>query len=439
MNGKRLLLSVGTVCAMLMVHAQELSVNLQKAIDIALAENPTIKVADKEIELKRIADSEAWQALLPEVTANASIQHTLLAAEMNLGGQKFKMGADNRNTAAASATLSVPVFAPAVYQTMKLTKVDIELAREKARSSRLDLINQVTKAYYQMLLAQDSYEVMQQSYNISKENYDVISSKFDVGRVSEYDKITAEVQMRSMNSSLVSAQNGLTLAELQLKVLMGINTDLKVVIDDKLVNYENGLKLADVDASEAALENNAAIRQLDLNRTMLERTLKIQRTGFMPNVAFSLTGQYQSLQNDNWRIWNYDWSPSASFTIAVSIPIFRASNWTKLKSTKLQLASLEDTKANTQRQLVMAAQNYMHSMASSIAQVNSNREAITKADKALSIAKTRYDVGRGTILELNQSEVALTQAQLTYNQSIYDYLRNKADLDYTLGRETYLR
>jgi len=439
MNGKRLLLSVGTLCVALMVQAQDLTLNLQKAIDIALAENPTIRVADKEIELKRIADTEAWQALLPEVTANASLQHTLLAAEMNLGGQKFKMGADNRNTAAASATLSVPVFAPAVYQSMKLTKMDIELAREKARSSRLDLINQVTKAYYQMLLAQDSYEVMQQSYDISKENYDVISSKFDVGRVSEYDKITAEVQMRSMNSSLVSAQTGLTLAELQLKVLMGINTDVKVVIDDKLENYETALKLENIEDSESLLQNNSAIRQLDMNRSMLERTLKMQRTNFMPNVAFSLTGQYQSLQNDNWRVWNYEWSPSASFTIAVSIPIFRASNWTKLKSTKLQIASLEDTKANTQRQLAMAAQNYMHNMASSMAQVNSNREAITKADKALSIAKTRYDVGRGTILELNQSEVALTQAQLTYNQSIYDYLRNKAELDYTLGRETYLR
>ena len=290
-----------------------------------------------------------------------------------------------------------------------------------------------------MLLAQDSYEVMQQSYDISKENYDVISSKFDVGRVSEYDKITAEVQMRSMNSSLVSAQTGLTLAELQLKVLMGINTDVKVVIDDKLENYETALKLENIDEGESLLQNNSAIRQLDMNRSMLERTLKMQRTNFMPNVAFSLTGQYQSLQNDNWRIWNYEWSPSASFTIAVSIPIFRASNWTKLKSTKLQIASLEDTKANTQRQLAMAAQNYMHNMAASMAQVNSNREAIMKADKALSIAKTRYDVGRGTILELNQSEVALTQAQLTYNQSIYDYLRNKAELDYTLGRETYLR
>lgn len=438
-NGRKLLLSVGALFAVAAMSAQQIDIDLQKAIDIALAENPTIKVADKEIELKRIADTEAWQALLPEVTANASLQHTLLAAEMNLGGNKFKMGKDDTNTAALSGTLSVPVFAPAVYQNMKLTKTDIELAREKARSSRLDLINQVTKAYYQMLLAQDSYEVMQQSYDISKENYDVISAKYDVGRVSEYDKITAEVQMRSMNSSLVSAQTGLTLAELQLKVLMGINTDVKVVIDDKLENYEHALKLADVDADEAALENNSAMRQLDMNHSLLERTLKIQRTSFMPTVAFTLTGQYQSLYNNNWNIWNYNWSPSASFAIAVSIPIFRASNWTKLKSTKLQLSSLEDTRDNTQRQLVMAAQNYMHNMAASIAQVNSNKEAVSKADKALSIASTRYEVGRGTILELNQSEVALTQAKLTYNQSIYDYLRNKAELDYTLGRETYLR
>ena len=447
-KGRRLFLCLMASIMAMGTKAQEsvqtesvgtLDLNLERAIEIALAENPTIKVADKDIELKKVADKEAWQALLPEVNVTGNLQHTILATEMKLGGEKFKMGKDNANTVAAVATLSIPLFAPTIYQNMKLTKTDIKLAQEKARSSRLDLIKQVSKAYYQALLAKDSYEVMQKSFKTSKQNYEVVEKKFNVGRVSEYDKITAEVQMRSMNSSLVSAQNGLTLAELQLKVLMGINTDIKVVIDDKLENYENGLKLADVDASEAALENNAAIRQLDLNRTMLERTLKIQRTGFMPNVAFSLTGQYQSLQNDNWRIWNYDWSPSASFTIAVSIPIFRASNWTKLKSTKLQLSSLEDTKANTQRQLVMAAQNYMHSMASSIAQVNSNREAITKADKALSIAKTRYDVGRGTILELNQSEVALTQAQLTYNQSIYDYLRNKADLDYTLGRETYLR
>ena len=281
MKGKRVLLSVGVMLAVASGFAQQIDITLQKAIDIALAENPTIRVADKDIELKRIADTEAWQALLPEVSATASLQHTLLAAEMNLGGNKFKMGKDDTNTAALVGTLSVPLFAPAVYQNMKLTKQDIELAREKARSSRLDLINQVTKAFYQMLLAQDSYKVMQQSYDISKENYDVISAKYDVGRVSEYDKITAEVQMRSMNSSLVSTQTGLTLAELQLKVLMGITTDVTLVLDDKLENYENDLKLAEIISSESELQNNSAIRQLDMNRSILERTLKIQRTSFM--------------------------------------------------------------------------------------------------------------------------------------------------------------
>lgn len=439
MKGKGLLLGVGLLLGAGTLNAQQLDLTLQQAIGIALDENPTIKVADKEIQVKKIADTEAWQALLPSVTANASVQHTLLAAEMNLGGNKFKMGEDNTNTGVLAGTLSLPLFAPTVYQNMKLTKTDIELAREQARNSRLDLVNQVTKAFYQMLLSQDSYKVMQESYKTSKENFDVVNEKYKVGSVSEYDKISAEVQMRSMNSSMVSTQTALTLAELQLKVLMGIDPNIKVVINDKLENYENELVLAEVDDTEAALQNNSAMRQFDINREMLDRALKIQRTSFMPTVSFSLTGQYQSLYNKNWSLWDYDWSPSASFTIGISIPIFTASNWTKLKTTKLQISELEDNRLNTRRQLAMSAQSYMHNMASSIVQVESNKEAVRQADKAVTIAAKRFDVGKGTILELNQSEVALTQSQLTYNQSIYDYLVNKSELDYTLGRETYLK
>ena len=174
-----------------------------------------------------------------------------------------------------------------------------------------------------------------------------------------------------------------------------------------------------------------------MNRSMMERALKIQRTNFMPTVAFVLTGQYQSLYNSNWSVWDYSWSPSASFTISVNIPLFRASNWTKLKTTKLQLLQLDDNRLNTQRQLTMAVESYKQNMAASIAQTESNKEAVRQADKAVSIAAKRYEVGRGTILELNQSEVALTSAQLTYNQSIYDYLIVKANLNYTLGREDY--
>lgn len=435
MKETKLFLIIGLFFVGIPSFSQQIDLTLQKAIDIALAENPTIRVADKEIQLKENAQKEAWMALLPEVTANASLQHTLIAAEMKLSGNSFKMGRDGVNTGNVSAALNVPVFAPAVYQAMKLSKEDILLAQEKARGSRLDLINQVTKAYYHVLLAQDSYDVVQKAYNTSKQSYDVVEQKFNVGKVSEYDKISAEVQMRSMNSSLVSTKNALSLVKLQLKVLMGINPDLDVNIVDKLENYQNEMLLSEVTAVTDELQNNSTLKQLDLNKSMLERNLKIQRTNFMPTVAFSLTGQYQSLYNDNWKVWDYEWSPSASFTFAVSIPIFKASNWTKLKSTKIQLSQMTDSRLNTERSLLMSVQSYRNNMASSIAQMESNKTAVEQADKAVTISAKRYEVGRGTILELNQSQVALTQAQLTYVQSIYEYLTNKSDLNYTLGRE----
>ena len=231
----------------------QLDLTLGKAIEIALAENPTIRVADKDVELKKVADKEAWQSLLPTLDANLSFSHSIKVAEMKIGEQKVKFGQDGTSTATGALSLNLPVFAPAVYQNMKLTKDDILLAQEKARGSRLDLINQVTKAYYSALLAQDSYGVMQKSYNTSKENYEVVNNKYKVGAVSEYDKISAEVQMRNMNSSVVSAQTGLTLALLQLKVLMGVTANVDVNIQDSLERYESELLLPQVTADELTL------------------------------------------------------------------------------------------------------------------------------------------------------------------------------------------
>ena len=417
----------------------KLELTLDKAIEIALAENPTIKVAEKDIELKQVAHSEAWQTLLPSLGINATLQHTIQAATMNLGGNSFKMGRDNTNTATGTATLNLPLFAPTVYQNMKLTKEDIKLAQEKSRSSKLDLINQITKAFYAAILAQDSYRVMEKGYNTAKVNYDIVTAKYDVGKVSEYDKISSEVQMRSMSSSLVSAQTGLTLAILRLRVLMGVTENIGISIKDSLKNYENSLALPETENAGDLLANNSSLRQLDMNISLLERSRKLLKTNFMPTLSIQLSGQYQSLYNTDWNVFGYNYSPSSSLMFTLSIPIYQASNWTKLKTNKLQIAQLQDQRENTRRQLNMAVETYKQNMASTIASVVSNAEAVKQAEKAVTISSKRYEVGRGTILELNQSETAETQAKLTYVQSIYDYLTNKADLDYTLGRENYLK
>lgn len=417
------------------MFAQTVDLNLQKAIEIALAENPTIKIADKDIRLKEIADKEAWQSLLPTVSSQLALQHSIKVAAIKTPNGEFKMGKDGTTTATGGITLSLPIYAPAVYQNMKLTKDDILLAQEKAHSSRLSLVNQVTKAYYAALLAKDSRDVIQRSYDVSKENFDVVDKKFQVGKVSEYDKISAEVQMRSMNSSVTSAQTGLELAILQLKVLMGINTDFDIVINDSLKAYENSVTLANTESNTNEIENNSSLRQIDMNMGLLKRTDKILHTNFLPTIGMQISGMYQSYSNDDWNVFGYKYSPSSTLSISVNIPIFTASNWTKLKSSKIKMEQLSDTRVNTVRQLNMAAQSYRKNMLTSISKLESDRQAVMQADKAVSISAKRYDVGKGTILELNQSETALTQAELTYHQSIFDFLTNKADLDYTLGRE----
>lgn len=442
MTGKKLLLTTMALCAFGFAKAQNapaakdtLTLTLDQAVEIALDENPTMKVAADEIALKKVASKEAWQSLLPEASINGSLDHTLKAAEMKLNDMSFKMGQDGTNTVNAGLSINLPLFAPAVYRAMSMTKTDIELAVEKSRESELDLVNQVRKAFYQLMLAQDSYEVLQGSYKLAEDNFNIVNAKYEQGAVSEYDKISAEVQMRSLKPSVISAANAVTLAKLQLKVLMGITADVELKTNDNLTNYETTVFANQLQDEEVGLDNNTTMKQLDLNMRLLEKNVKSLRTNFIPTLSMSFSYNYQSLYNPNINIFEYNWSNSSSLMFNLSIPLYRASNFTKVKSARIQMRQLDWNRINTERQLNMQVTSYRNNMAANSEQVLSNKENVNQAKKAVTIAGKRYDVGKGTVLELNSSQVSLTQAQLTYNQSIYDYLVSKADLDQVLGKE----
>ena len=442
LTGKKMLLTAMALCAFGFAKAQTeqttqntLTLTLDKALEIALDENPTIKVAAEEIALKKVASKEAWQSLLPEASLNGSLDHTIKAAEMKLNDMSFKMGQDGTNTANAGLSINLPLFAPAVYRAMSMTKTDIELAVEKSRASELDLINQVTKAYYQLMLAQDSYEVLQGSYKLAEDNFNVVNAKYQQGAVSEFDKISAEVQMRSIKPNVISAANAVTLAKLQLKVLMGITADVDIKTDDNLTNYESMLFANQLKEEDMSLENNTTMKQFELNMKLLEKNVKSLKTNFMPTLSMSFSYQYQSLYNPNINFFDYTWSNSSSLMFNLSIPLYRASNFTKVKSARIQMRQLDWNRIDTERKLNMQVVSYRNNMTASSEQVVSHKENVMQAEKAVQIAGKRYEVGKGTVLELNSSQVSLTQAQLTYNQSIYDYLVAKADLDQVLGKQ----
>ena len=431
--GIRPMMMVALALCSLGATAQEtLRLTLDKAIEIALSDNPTIEVANQTVELKRISDKETVMGLLPEASLSGAYTRTIKKQTMVMNGMKFQVGIPNQYQ--GGLTVSLPVFAPTLYKSMKLTKTDVELAVEQARASKQDLVNQVTKAFFQMLLAQDSHVVLEKSYAQAEANFNIVKAKYEQGKVSEYDKISAEVQMRNLQPSVISARNAVELSRLQLVVLMNIDPDMAFELDDNLADYEEAVFAGVLTADSTSLNNNSSLIQLDMNTRMLQQTLSLNKQNFIPMVALQFNYMYTCMA-DNFKFNTYEWNPYSNVSLSVSVPLFKYSNFSAMKKTNLQISQLMKNRDYTARQLAMQQQSYLNSMAASAEQVSSNKEAITQAQKGRDIAEKLYEVGRGTVLELNSAEVALTQARLTYVQSIYDYLTAKADLDKLQGKE----
>ena len=415
-------------------QAQEaLRLSLVKALEVAQSDNPTIKVADKEIEKKKYANKEIIAGLFPKISASGGYTYTIKKQTFAMMGQTYKVGQSNNYN--VGVNLSLPLFAPTLKKSIELSAKDIELAVESARSSNQDLVNQVTKAYYQLLLAQDSYEVLKKSYSQSEANYEVVNNKFKQGVVSEYDKIRAEVQVRNLKPSVISAENAVNLTKLQLKVLIGLDANQNIEIEGNLANYENSMCAEALNVDTAMIDNNTQLKQLKLQNDMLDKQLQINKSGYLPSVALSSQFSYISM-NENFKFGNYKWNPYSIVGVTISVPIYEGSvRLYKKKQLQLQMDQLSLNTLNLRRNLDVQMKNYMDNIQKSIEQVSSNKESVRLAEKGCLIAQKRYEVGKGTILELNDSELALTQSKLAYNQAIFDYLSAKTDLEKVLGKD----
>jgi len=431
---KKMLLVVTALLFCSISHSQEaLKLSLEKALEIAQSESPTIKVADKEIEKKQYAKKGIIAALLPNISASGGYTYTIKKQVFAMMGQSIKVGQSNNWNAGLS--LALPVFAPTLTKSIELSAKDVELAVESARSSRQDLINQVTKAYYQLLLAQDSYDVLKKGYTHSENNYEVVNNKFKQGVVSEYDKIRAEVQVRNLKPGMVSAENAVNLTKLQLKVLIGLDTNQNIDIEGNLSDYENSMFAEALNVDTTLLDNNTQLKQMKLQGEMLDKQLQVNKSAYLPSVALSSQFSYISM-NEDFKFGEYKWNPYSTIGLSLTIPIYDGNGRSyKVKQTKLQMEQLNLNTLNIKRNLDVQMKNYMDNMKKSIEQVGSNKESVKQAEKGCAIAKKRYEVGKGTILELNDSELALTQSKLAYNQSIFDYLSAKADLEKVLGKD----
>ena len=148
-------------------------------------------------------------------------------------------------------------------------------------------------------------------------------------------------------------------------------------------------------------------------------------------MAASINYNYSAMGDDQ-----LSWFPSSTAALSLSIPVFDGfqKRYT-IKQSKVTRNMLALQREDTERNLRIAIRNYNDQMALCIKNYQAANSTVEIAQKSYDISAKMYEVGKATLVELNDAQLALTQAQLTQAQAIYNFMVTKATLDELIGKE----
>ena len=410
-------------------------ITLEQALQIALSENVAVKVADLEIKRTEYAKKGAYASLFPQIDLSASYQRTIKKQKMymNMGGAPMEIEVGMFNTLNAGATAALPLVNAQLWESLKISAIDVELAVEKARSSRLDMVTQVKNAYFGILFAKEALNVYEQVYDNAIRNLEETQKKFDAQKVSEFELIRAKTSVANAIPNIYNAESSVELALWQLKAVLGVDLDMNIDIAGALEDYSQQM-LYDIHQHDTiSLERNTTMRQLAYQVEQLAKNIRIQKFACLPSLAASFNFSYISMANDV-AFKEFPWSPYSTFALSLNIPIFAGGKRHQaIRQATNQHQQVQLQVENTERQLKIAIRQQLNTMETNMKSFYAAQEAVASAQKAYSIAEAAYSVGRSTQTDLNDAQLALTQAQLAQYQAVYNFVIAKSQLEQTLG------
>jgi len=221
---------------------------------------------------------------------------------------------------------------------------------------------------------------------------------------------------------------------MQLKVLLSLDLDTPLEVAGNISDYETEIA-AFQGMGSMILDNNSSLRSIDIQLEKLCKTYELIRSQRLPSLAGFANYQLQ-MQSEEFT-FNRLWTNSVARGLALQIPIFnKLSISLKEKQTKVGIRQMSYQREMVENNLTLALRNSLNEMNRAKIQLESDKEAVMQARKGYEIAKVRYSTGTGTLLELNDTEVALTRSQLNLNQTIYDFIKARNEFEKVTGRET---
>ena len=452
-------------------------ITLEQALEIALSENISVKVADMEIERSEYAKKGSYAALWPQIDASGAYQRTIKKQVMymdfdmsSLGGMlgggtgegegtelpdgvelpdgagsstEDKPSSSNSggmevgrwNTWSTGVSAAMPLVNAQLWQSLKISGMDVELAVEKARASRLDMVTQVKQAYYSVLLSKQAFDVYKQVYENAVRNYEETQKKYDAEKASEMELIRSKTTVANAIPNVYNAESSVILALWQLKAVLGVDLEMNIDVAGALEDYGQQM-FYDIHSHDGAtLEDNTTMKQLAIQTEQLAQMVKMQKFANIPSLALAFNYSINAMTND-FNFSEYKWTPYSYVGLSLSIPIFAGGKrYNAIRQSENQYRQVQLQSLNTERQLKIAIRQHLTTMEMNMKSYYAAQDAVASAQKGYDIMEMSYQVGRGTLIELNDAQLALTQAQLAESQAIYNFLNAKAQLEQTLGQD----
>lgn len=449
-------------------------ISLEQALKIALSENIAVKVADKEIERTKYAKKGTYASLFPQIDATGSYQRTIKKQVMYMdfdmssfgGGSAAGSGSTGSGTAgtgegsgtgsgstasssknngglevgrwntwSAGLSASMPVVNAQLWKSIKISGMDVELAVEKARASRLDMVSQVKNAYYAVLFSKEAFNVYKEVYENAMTNYAETEKKYNVQKATDLDMARAKTNVANAIPNVYNAESSIILALWQLKAVMGIDLEMNIDVEGAIEDYSEYMTSDVTKADSISLDRNSTMKQLEIQANELAQSIKTQQYAYIPTLALAFNYSYNAMTND-FNFKEYRWTPYSYVGVSLSIPIF--SGGKRLNQVRQARNSYEQMRlqmTSTERNLKISIRQSLNTMETNVKSYDAAKDAVASAEKAYKIAEKSYEVGRATLTDLNDAQLALTQARLAESQAVYNFIVAKTQLEQTLGQD----
>lgn len=404
---------------------ETVALNLDDAMLRAFQTNPTVSIAQYELDSARASYNAARQSRGISISANHTTQRGGYDDAQQAAPGIWTKGIGNNHANSLSASL--PIFTGGKLSgTIKQAKANYQYNEVGVQRTYNEMRSTVTDGYFNMLQADNIQKLSAESVTRLEDHLKNVQAQYDVGVVAKVDVLRSQVELANAKQTLIQAENSYQVAEANMNKIVGLPMDTNLKLDNLLV-YNAYDKNMD-DCLAYAAEHRPELMQAKYGVDAAKGALMVARSGHMPQVAASATQQWSDSN------WPGDENGKWGVGVNVSMNVFDTGvTLSKIHGAEADLKKAEETYRNTVDSVNLDVRSNYLGLREAEKRISTTKLAVEQADEDYRIAQLRYMSGVGTNTDVLDAQVALTQAKTNYTQALYDYNTSKTALETSIG------